>query len=527
MNLKEVEKLCGSGMRRGRFTMDAMKVLAEEVIDKFRLNNKDSILFLSISGRKFESFYQFIPMKDVPSKIPQTIFKYSDQSVILKWKRPNTFILAIADGHKSALLYAEEHQEFGSFTTHADVLYDTILTVKPASIERFLRALCEQLLTKNKRKEVSSALAAAIPKRSRPSDWKYLGFNAAQDTNLYLRESLNTLTWTRFGFLLEEKLGGLLEPEVILQDFCDFLKEQLAYDYLEIAFIPNKDEIEPEPANWIRNDTGLGGKLLSVILNEPFQRGLPQRKKTVIVKLEKCDNIIENPELLRVMNLTRGILVPLLQNERAHGVMMLFFQKEIAITTELQAWLIISGSVLYRALHRAWKYQAAQKMATIDGLTGLYNHRYFMDQLRKEFTRARRYRNWLSLIIADIDHFKHYNDNNGHLAGDRVLVRVAQTIRKTVREIDLVARWGGEEFALLLPENNLKNGMIVAEKIRKEVEALRFKNERKQPSGKLTISLGVAQNSPDLKTYRDMFKRADQALYQAKHEGRNRCVPSK
>ena len=154
----------------------------------------------------------------------------------------------------------------------------------------------------------------------------------------------------------------------------------------------------------------------------------------------------------------------------------------------------------------------------------MYNHRYFMEQLKKEFTRARRYRNWLSLILIDIDNFKEYNDNNGHLAGNRVLIRVANTIKRSVREMDLVARWGGEEFVLLLPEINISNGMIVAEKIRKGVEAQRFKNERKQPTGNLTISLGVAENSKTLNSYRDLFNRADTALYKAKKDGRNRCA---
>jgi len=335
------------------------------------------------------------------------------------------------------------------------------------------------------------------------------------------------LAWTRFAFSLEERLGALLEPEPILQQFSHLLKERLAYDYLEVSRFGNAAGDDHELANWVRNDTGYGGKLLTIILSQKFLHGLRWRRNPLLVNPESPTLPVENPELLRVMNLQSGILVPLCQENCAHGVLKLFFQRQMAFTAEQQRWLKTSAAILVRSLMRAGLYQKAQKLATVDGLTGLYNHRYFMEQLHKEFARARRYRNWLSLIIVDIDYFKHYNDANGHLAGDRVLKKVANTIRICVREMDLVARYGGEEFALLLPEISGENGVIVAEKIRREVESQRFKNERRQPNGNLTISLGIAQNSPHLKSHREMFNLADAALYQAKLQGRNRCVFAK
>lgn len=330
--------------------------------------------------------------------------------------------------------------------------------------------------------------------------------------------------WIDFGFRLEEALGDLHKPEDTLQIFSDILKDQVSYNYLEISVLPEMLPEDGEPTNWVRNDTGYGGKLLSIILTDHFMRGLSRRRRPVAIRFASSNKIVENTELLRVMELYSGMLIPLIQEDKTHGVMKLFFNRRLRFTEERKEWLLTSASILQRALTRSWRYQAAEKMATIDSLTGLYNHRYFMDQLKKEFTRARRYRNWLSLIMIDIDHFKQYNDNNGHLAGDQVLKRVAQSIRESVREMDLVARWGGEEFALLLPEINAKNGMIVAEKIRREVEAQRFKNQSQQPNGNLTISLGVAENAAELKGYKDLFNRADAALYEAKHAGRNRCA---
>jgi diguanylate cyclase (GGDEF)-like protein len=334
------------------------------------------------------------------------------------------------------------------------------------------------------------------------------------------------LGWTRFAFELEEKLASLQDNEMILHAFADHLKGKLAYDYLEVSLQPNSN-CDVQPAEWVRNDTGYGGKLLSLILAPEFMHGLRWRRRPLVVDVDDPQVLVKNPELLHIMDLNCGLLIPLCQGTCAHGVMKLFFRDQIRFDAETQKWLLTSAGILYRSLRRATLYVKAQKMATIDGLTGLYNRRYFMEQLAKEFVRSRRYRNWLSLIIVDIDYFKNYNDANGHLAGDKVLQRVARAIRENVREIDLVARWGGEEFVLLLPEISGENGMVVAEKIRRGVEAQRFKNERKQPNRQLTISLGVAQNSISVKNHLEMFNQADAALYRAKLEGRNRCVFAK
>ncbi|MBU1880599.1 sensor domain-containing diguanylate cyclase [bacterium] len=342
-----------------------------------------------------------------------------------------------------------------------------------------------------------------------------------------IKVSKTDFDWTRFGFLLEEELGDLLTPQETLQSFGTLLKKQLPLEYLEVFLLPGQLPKEAEKVNWVQNDTGYGGKLLSIILRDKFLRRLPRRKQAVVIDIEDSDQLIENRELLRIMELKAGILVPLTHKNNTYGVLSLFSQRETTFSPQLKRWLVYCGAILIRALLRSWEHQAACRMATTDHLTGLVNHRHFMEQLQTEFTRARRYQNWLSLILIDIDFFKQYNDINGHLAGDLVLKKVAQTIKKSVREMDLLARWGGEEFALLLPESDIQSGMIVAEKIRREVEALIVRNQKEQPNGNLTISLGVAANNTEVKNYREMFKRADTALYQAKHDGRNRCSPAK
>ncbi len=165
-----------------------------------------------------------------------------------------------------------------------------------------------------------------------------------------------------------------------------------------------------------------------------------------------------------------------------------------------------------------------QELAITDGLTGLYNYRFFRERLGQEIDRAERHNLNLSMIMMDIDYFKNYNDTHGHPAGDVVLSTIASLLRNNVRKIDIPARYGGEEFALILLETNLENAAKVAEKLRRVVEEHPFPMEETQPGGRLTISAGVATFPEDAKTADDLIAVADRRLYRAKELGRNRVV---
>ena len=159
-----------------------------------------------------------------------------------------------------------------------------------------------------------------------------------------------------------------------------------------------------------------------------------------------------------------------------------------------------------------------------DGLTELFNHRHFKEVLEREVARAERYERSLCLIMVDVDHFKNYNDTHGHPAGDEVLKTLADIISGRLRAVDLPARYGGEEFAVLLPETERAGGKIVADDIRAQVENFPFKGRESQPLGKVTISLGLAEFPTDADESSLLLKKADEALYRAKSEGRNRVV---
>ena len=174
-------------------------------------------------------------------------------------------------------------------------------------------------------------------------------------------------------------------------------------------------------------------------------------------------------------------------------------------------------------------------LALRDGLTGLYNHRFFQDALTTELARSARYSRELSLVFLDVDHFKNYNDLNGHPAGDKLLMRLAKILSATgdddVPEVrirgrasDITARYGGEEFVIILPETPKPGACIRAERIREELERTEFEGREKQPNGKVTVSIGVASYPADAITKAALIESADQALLEAKRSGRNRVV---
>jgi len=164
-----------------------------------------------------------------------------------------------------------------------------------------------------------------------------------------------------------------------------------------------------------------------------------------------------------------------------------------------------------------------ENLSFCDGLTGISNRRQFDQFLEISFKSSIRSGKPLSLIMADIDYFKAYNDNYGHLKGDECLIKVAKTMVSTVkRPLDLVARFGGEEFAVILSETDLNGARLIAEEIRKSIEALALTHEYSSVSPNITISLGITTITPsNLYSMEELIDKADKALYKAKSKGRN------
>jgi len=167
-------------------------------------------------------------------------------------------------------------------------------------------------------------------------------------------------------------------------------------------------------------------------------------------------------------------------------------------------------------------HEEIYRLSTVDGLTQIFNKRYFAETLERELGRARRYDRPLCLMMFDIDHFKQCNDTYGHRAGDHVLRQLAELVRRRARKVDIVARYGGEEFAVILPEIDVRKAALFAESVRKLVTEEEFVFEgRRIP---MAISVGLAQLDPGMQRPDDLVTCADARLYKAKQGGRNRVV---
>lgn len=163
-----------------------------------------------------------------------------------------------------------------------------------------------------------------------------------------------------------------------------------------------------------------------------------------------------------------------------------------------------------------------EDMVNVDGLTKLYNHRYFCDTLMEKVRNGKRFIKPLSMIFIDIDYFKQYNDTYGHQKGDYVLSKIGEIIKTNVRGEDIAARYGGEEFAVILPNTNEEQAIDIAERLRKKIESTYFEGEENQPNGKITASMGVSVYPNKAKDDLELIKSADDALYRAKFFHKNR-----
>jgi diguanylate cyclase (GGDEF)-like protein len=177
-----------------------------------------------------------------------------------------------------------------------------------------------------------------------------------------------------------------------------------------------------------------------------------------------------------------------------------------------------------QAVLRAQLFEQTERLATTDGLTSLANRRTFQARASQALAQARRYGRACAMLITDIDHFKAVNDTYGHPAGDVVLRGVAQMLREQARDTDVVARYGGEEFAVVMPETDLRGAAVIAERLREAVAARVFPTELGPV--KVTLSVGLAGSPDDGTEMEALVQLADQCLYQAKRQGRNRVVTS-
>jgi diguanylate cyclase (GGDEF)-like protein len=221
-------------------------------------------------------------------------------------------------------------------------------------------------------------------------------------------------------------------------------------------------------------------------------------------------------------NIRSMICVPLLLQNRPLGILYLYDRVPRDFEERQLDLLAIFASFAVMSIDNASLHAKTKRMAITDALTGLHNNRYFKQVFPYELSRARRYSKPLSLIMIDIDHFKQLNDTYGHPKGDQVLAALGKVLSNSLRAADFSFRYGGEEFAVLLPETRLEGAFLVAETLRDKVAKSLTPLLGDNPEHSVTVSLGVSCFPNDGNTTEQLLKHADQCLYLAKKQGRSR-----
>jgi two-component system cell cycle response regulator len=213
--------------------------------------------------------------------------------------------------------------------------------------------------------------------------------------------------------------------------------------------------------------------------------------------------------------------VPVLANDRLAGLLALAGGPSTRASPDALPFLEALAAQAHIVLENSRLFERVRELSIRDSLTGLYNHRHILEQLTQAVERADRYQEPVSVVMADIDHFKKVNDQYGHLAGDAILRELALLLQDSVRSVDAVGRYGGEEFLLLLPHTGYEEARRLADRIRGRIQACAFRVGDR--THRLTVSMGVFScPSPLVASAADLVREADRALYRAKGTGRNR-----
>lgn len=266
----------------------------------------------------------------------------------------------------------------------------------------------------------------------------------------------------------------------------------------------------------------------------------PEIRKALKTRTAVVVNDIENDPLMgsvrpyiNGLHLNSIIVVPIVKKESVIGTLFLGTSSTLkeGISDRIYKLCHLAANISANALENAILFESVstakdflEEMSIRDSLTRLYNHRHFYDRLKKEFSRAGRYHETLSLIFFDVDDFKMINDNYGHMRGDEVLKQIGRMIKEVVRESDIPARYGGDEFAVLLPNTGIEGALELARRFTSMIGEFRYEG---LGNLQVTISTGISTfNGDGIQTPDQVVQLADQLMYKAKAEGKNRIVVS-
>ncbi|MEW6404339.1 MAG: diguanylate cyclase, partial [Chloroflexota bacterium] len=308
-----------------------------------------------------------------------------------------------------------------------------------------------------------------------------------------------------------------LEAEEAIRRILEQLAQVIPYDSASVQLLDGNELVIVGGHGW-EDEKDVRGMRFPIPGDNPNTEVIESGKPLILAEAEKLYPAFHNPPHSHIRS---WLGVPLIARHRTIGLLAIDSSKPNHFTPENVDSVTAFADQVAIALENARLFKETQTQAITDPLTTVYNRRGLFELGEFELARARRIHRPFSVIIMDIDHFKRVNDTYGHAAGDEVLRRLAERCRQGSRAVDLVGRYGGEEFLLLLPEAGLEAAYQVGERLKQWITGKPFKYDGAEL--RISISAGVAEMRED-DTLQSLIDRADAALYEAKHTGRNRVV---
>ncbi len=306
---------------------------------------------------------------------------------------------------------------------------------------------------------------------------------------------------------ISQLINSTLNLDEVLNSILEFMKKAVnAQNSSVFIFEENlRMAISPLPENYLIFENKI---IEDIKLKETF----------VIIR-----NIQSDPRFKGETTYNACISFPLKIKEDIIGIMTLYGEGIKLSDEDLELLNTITNQAS-TAIQNARQYKKISELATIDPLTKVFNRRKLMELFDMEVERAKNFDHYLSIILLDIDDFGHYNNTHGHPAGDQLLREFARILKENSRPVDIVSRYGGEEFLLVLPGLKPKEAKDIAEKLRKTLEETYFEGEEMQPLSRVTASFGVATSMDRTLTKEELIREADKALYKSKAAGKNKVT---
>lgn len=306
--------------------------------------------------------------------------------------------------------------------------------------------------------------------------------------------------------------GAFISSGNINSVFVDLLEKVLIVTDFSIGWLVLKEDGRFVLKSVSGASLGIRHELEKGSLDFIYENVVSSSDPLYVLELEEIEKI----EVLKREGIVFFSCVPLRTGVETMGILVIANRVEVKFDFDLAAIFSLIGNNISLIAEKIRLFQEAERLAITDGLTGLYNIRFFYDELNKEMARSKRYNTLFSLILFDIDNFKALNDTYGHQAGDEALRSIALVLKSESRQTDIVARYGGEEFILLLPNTPRHEAFSLAERLREKIENKSYLEEKV----KINISGGIAAFPEDAGDSKSLLYAADMAMYEAKARGK-------